>query len=62
MNISPILNSVKCTVFGRFAQFWDVLEGSTVPGRAGPYCSTLGRSRKSFFKIFKNQIGAILEL
>ena len=32
MNISPILNSVKCTVFGRFAQFWDVLEGSTAYG------------------------------
>ena len=29
MNISPILNSVKCTVLACFAQFWHVLEGST---------------------------------
>ena len=31
MNISPIVNSVKCTVFACFAQFWHVLEveGST---------------------------------
>ena len=31
MNISPIVNSVKCTVLACFAQFWHVLEveGST---------------------------------
>ena len=29
MNISPIVNSVKCTVFSRFAQFSHGLEGST---------------------------------
>ena len=29
MNISPIVNSVKCTVFGCFVQFWYVLDGST---------------------------------
>ena len=28
MNISPIVNSVKCTVFSRFAQFSHGLEGS----------------------------------
>ena len=27
MNISPIVNSVKCTFFARFVQFSDVLEG-----------------------------------
>ena len=25
MNISPMVNSVKCTVFSRFVQFWHVL-------------------------------------
>ena len=29
MNISPIVNSVKCTVLACFVQFWHVLEGST---------------------------------
>ena len=26
MNISPIVNSVKCTVLACFVQFWHVLE------------------------------------
>ena len=29
MNISPMVNSVKCTVFSRFVQFSHGLEGST---------------------------------
>ena len=33
MNISPIVNSVKCTVFSRFVQFSHGLEGSTILAR-----------------------------
>ena len=35
MNISPIVNSVKCTVFSRFVQFSHGLEGSTAGGIPG---------------------------
>ena len=41
MNIFPIVNSVKCTVFGRFAQFLDVLEGSTARGMVFSYFDSI---------------------
>ena len=43
MNISPIVNSVKCTVLGRFVQFWDDLEYSS---------ETWKSSLRSYFKVW----------
>ncbi len=38
MSISPIVNSVKCTVLACLVQFWYVLEGSTVALQSS-YCT-----------------------
>ena len=50
MNISPIVNSVKCTVLACFVQFWLVLPPVVVEGRLAlrtcvppvQYCSYYG--------------------
>ena len=42
MNISPIVNSVKCTFFACIVHFLHVLEGSTATGRRvilSAYCT-----------------------
>ena len=53
MNISTIVNSVKCTFFACFVHFLHVLEGSTVALRM---CQPVVNFRYKLFSILKHYI------